>query len=198
MLNDAWLCVEIINGMLHKRNKPTINHKRYQEDFDFPVKDLYRKLGFDFSAESFETLSAKFITEYNKRRFECKLQDSTISVLQSCADKGITQSILSAYQQAALEETVDSYRISPFFLRVVGLEDHFANSKIENGKRLIKELAFLPDEVLLVGDTTHDFEVARTIGADCVLIPSGYHQCEKLELCETSILDSLAQVLTLL
>ncbi|HIE27896.1 TPA: hypothetical protein EYP66_11475 [Candidatus Poribacteria bacterium] len=75
LFDDAWLCVEIVNGLLRNRNKPCISHKQYQEAFDFPI-------------ESFESVATEFIVEYDKRRFECKLQDNAITVLEACAATG--------------------------------------------------------------------------------------------------------------
>ena len=198
LLDDAWLCVEIINKLLHKRNLPPITHKQYQEEFDFPVKDFYSGIGFDFSLESFETVAVEYIVEYDKRRFECKLHHDAMSILKLCADSGLTQSILSAYQQTRLEETVDNFQARCFFTRVVGLNDYYAGGKIENGKRLIEELDFNAGEVLLIGDTVHDFEVAKSIGTDCVLSLSGHNSRKRLELCGTQVMDSLTEVLTLL
>ena len=58
---------------------------------------------------------------------------------------------------------------------MAGLDDYYAACKIANGKRLVKDLGVDKSEILLVGDTTHDFDVAKAIGADCVLV-SGGHQ----------------------
>jgi len=48
--------------------------------------------------------------------------------------------------------------------------------------------------VLFVGDTVHDHEVARAIGADCVLIPGGHHPRTKLEKTGVPVLEDLYQV----
>ncbi len=56
LLNDAWLCVDVMNGMLAERKLPLRTLEQYMEIFDFPVRDYYIKLGFDFSRESFEVV----------------------------------------------------------------------------------------------------------------------------------------------
>ena len=198
LFDDSWLCVEIINKMLHKRNLPLMSHKHYQETFNFPIVDYYRNLGFDFTTESFESLGTEFILEYERRRLECKLQRNAIDVLESINNYGITQSLLSAYKQNTLEEIVEHFQLRRFFIKVIGLDNHYANSKIDNGKHWIEKLNFNSYEVLLVGDTIHDYEVVEEIGTDCVLIPSGHHPKEKLKICGVQILDSLTDILHLL
>ena len=54
LLDDAWLCVDVMNGMLSKRGLPLITLEIYRNIFDFPVRDYYLKLGYDFDNESFE------------------------------------------------------------------------------------------------------------------------------------------------
>ncbi len=56
------------------------------------------------------------------------------------------------------------------------------------------ELGGAGDEVLVIGDTTHDYEVARAMGAHCVLLNWGHHGPEKLSRCGVAVFDSLADV----
>jgi phosphoglycolate phosphatase len=51
-------------------------------------------------------------------------------------------------------------------------------------------LNFNPEEVVMVGDTVHDFEVANAMGTDCILIASGHNSRERLEDTGTLVLDS--------
>ncbi len=56
--------------------------------------------------------------------------------------------------------------------------------------------ALEPGQVLLIGDTTHDFEVAQSLGCDCLLVARG-HQCEgKLADCGVPVLGSLLELVT--
>ena len=64
LLDDAWLCREIMNGQLRKRGLPTLRAERYEAIFDFPVEGYYRKVGFDWKKESFEEAGTEFIVEY--------------------------------------------------------------------------------------------------------------------------------------
>ncbi|MEA1940101.1 MAG: HAD family hydrolase, partial [Candidatus Caldatribacteriota bacterium] len=175
LVDDVWLVVEIMNKMLKKRQLPGIDSKKYKEIFDFPVTKYYLKLGFDFSRESFKELTVEFISEYYRRFNECKLFDKTEEVLKKIRDMGISQSILSASKEDVLTEKIRYYGIEKYFCRIIGLENHYAESKIENGKKGIVELNLDPQEVLLIGDTTHDYDVSKQIGCDCLLIANGHN-----------------------
>ena len=79
LLDDAKLCVDIMNVVLSRRNMPVISLRQYQELFDFPVVDYYVKLGFDFEKESFEIVGTEFIDYYEERRHEANLQKDVIA-----------------------------------------------------------------------------------------------------------------------
>ena len=44
LLDDAWLCVDVMNGMLRERRLPTRTLDQYKEVFDFPVRNYYETL----------------------------------------------------------------------------------------------------------------------------------------------------------
>jgi len=194
LLDDAKLCVDIMNVVLSRRNMPVISLRQYQELFDFPVVDYYVRLGFDFKKESFEIVGTEFIDYYEERRHEANLQKDVMAVLKSIREAGLTQSLLSAYKQSTLNELIECHRLGEYFLRVMGLDNHYAHSKVHIGKAWMDELHYGPHEVLFVGDTVHDHEVAEAIGADCLLVTSGHHRREKLEACGVPVLSSVSDV----
>jgi len=194
LLDDARTCVEVLNELLRRRGRGPVTYQEYRRDFDFPVKDYYIRLGFDFTVESYEALAYEYIDAYHDRQFECSLHDGAVDTLQSCKDLGLTQSILSAYQQDLLEEITQYFRIKDFFLKIAGLNDRYAHSKIDIGRQLLAELGFNGRQVLLIGDTLHDYEVAKVITADCILIANGHQRRQKLQDCDAMVLNSLAQI----
>ena len=183
-----------MDGMLAKRGMKRLTLERYQRLFDFPVIDYYRRLGFDFEKESFEVSGTEFINTYEKRRREVSLKEDAVETVEQVREMGMTQSILSAYLQSTLERLTADLGFQYYFERVIGLENHYAFGKIENGKRWLEELNYYPREVLLIGDTVHDYEVASELNIDCLLIPSGHHSKEKLARCGSPLVRSLSQV----
>ena len=168
------------------------------EDFSHPVKDYYCGLGFDFCKFSFDDIAVFFNAEYVRLRAFCKLQDNSEYALNQLSKYGYQQSILSAYQQHRLEESVDIYNIRKFFVKIAGLGDHYASSKIERGKELLRDLEADPEKTLMIGDTVHDFEVAQSIGSDCVLLGNGHNKKERLEDCNVPVYDSIKEILNVL
>jgi phosphoglycolate phosphatase len=196
LLDDAWLCVEIMNGMLAQRDLPPLTLERYEQIFDFPVMDYYRKVGFDFTVEPFVKLSDEFMAAYNRRVRECPLRAGTRDVLVTGQQRGITQSILSAMMQDTLNILLDHFALREFFTSVTGLDNHHAAGKLALAQDWIAAQNLPRTAILFVGDTVHDVEVARALGVDCVYIHSGHHSRERLAAAGVPMIESLADVYT--
>ena len=194
LLNDTHFCVETINSLLVHRNLPRLTSEKYKEVFSFPVKDYYAQVGFDFSKEDFAIPAREFIIQYNSRVNECTLHKNAIKILEQFKMDGIEQYVLSAMKQDKLEETLKENNISYFFKDVVGLNDHYAVSKVERGKELIANNNISKDTALMIGDTIHDFEVAKELGIGCILIADGHQSKERLETTGAKVIDSLIEL----
>jgi phosphoglycolate phosphatase len=191
LLDDAWLCVQVMNSMLAERNLPPLTLERYRDIFSFPVKDYYLVLGFDFENEPFEKVGMEFMDLYNLRQMECTLHREVPEILSKVAAKGIPQSVLSAREENELRIEILDAGIAPFFDKICGLDDHYAHGKTDVGIKLIKDLGLKPEKVLFIGDTLHDAEVAKELNVDCILIPEGHHSPERLSGSGFPVVESL-------
>jgi phosphoglycolate phosphatase len=187
LLNDTDICIETINTLLSDRNLPQIDRKKYLETFGFPVIDYYRRLGFDFSIEPFDIPAMQYIDLYSLKIKECPLHDAAISILSFFKLNGFKQMLLSASEIGLLEASIAHFGIRHYFDGLTGLNNHFAASKSEIGIQMLNDQHIIPSDACLIGDTTHDFEVAERMGCQCVLVANG-HQAE------SKLLETGAQV----
>jgi phosphoglycolate phosphatase len=191
LLNDNWLCVEVMNTLLVSRHLPLLTLERYRDIFDFPVKAYYEKLGFNFKKESFEIVGMDFMVKYNQRQKECRLHDDAVISLKRIAASGYRQAILSAREQNELRQETIDLGVAGYFDIVDGLEDHYAHGKTDVGSRLLSELDVEKRKILFIGDTCHDAEVAKELEIDCILIPNGHQSKARLRGSGAPIVKSL-------
>jgi len=90
---------------------------------------------------------------------------------------------------------VNHFKLRHFFTHLTGLDHIYATSKLDLGKDLMKKLNHLNSNVLLVGDTVHDFEVAQAMNAGCILVADGHQSKEKLIECGVDVFDNLEHVI---
>lgn len=196
LLNDVWLCADIMNNLLKKRSLPEITLERYRDIFTFPVEEYYLKAGHTFEEESFKVIGKEFMDEYELRKGECNLYPFSIKVLNKISDLGIHQYLLSAYKHESLNNLVAEYGLSDYFRIIRGLDHIYADGKLELGKKLIADISNngYITKTLLIGDTVHDFEVADKLGIDCLLISSGHQSENKLQSKNIKMVNSMEEL----
>ena len=182
LLNDVELCAGIMNLLLTQESLPNISIQKYKEIFTFPVIDYYKIAGHTFERNSFEVLGKQFMVEYEARKKDCDLFFGAKELLTELQLKNITQHLLSAYEQNSLNNILKFFNINNYFQFIVGLDNIYANGKSHLAKDLAMKIRSngASGNILLIGDTIHDYEVAKEINADCILISHGHQDEERL------------------
>lgn len=198
LLDDAELCIKSMNSLLNKRKLKVLDKNSYREIFTFPVKEYYEKAGFDFASEPFEVPAMQFIDLYYRDFETAILFPEVKKVLQFFNKKGYNQSILSAMEHEKLMSSLKEKGIIHYFENITGINDHYAHSKVEIGKDLIRKISFSKPEIVMVGDTLHDLEVAHELGIDCVLIANGHQSKERLLGNNVIVINNLEDIYSVL
>ncbi len=176
LLDDIDMCVSVISGLLEKHGYPSISVEEYRRVFRFPVRDYYLDIGFEFNKVPFEIVAMEFVHAYNARVHECGLYHGVAEVLDRLNEIGLQHSVLSAAHESDLKRLLSTHNLSEHFLHIYGISDHFAASKAARGKQLIETMHVPREEIVMIGDTDHDVEVANEMGIDILLFGDG-HQC---------------------
>ncbi len=180
LVDDAFVFVDIMNFFLQQYSLKKISLKDYRQHFCFPVKKYYSFLGFNLTNKQFESLSDCFIKKYKKNMFKPLLKEGVVEVLKKLSSKNFSQVIVSAQEQSLLNASVEHYGLHCYFEGVYGLKNNFAISKAALVKQKIQPFVKEGRPVLFVGDTVHDVEVSRLVGAGCCLVSWGHNSSANL------------------
>nr|NQU93125.1 HAD family hydrolase [Bacteroidota bacterium] len=191
LLNDVGVSIDAMNKMLKKRDYPLLSVEKYKSIFTFPVQEYYRLAGVNFGQHDWDTVAMEFINNYRAGVGTANLHAGVPELLDSLTKSGYHHFILSAMQQQFLEETLHANGIASKFQKVVGLHNHYAATKEENAKILVASSGFTTDEICMVGDTIHDFEVAESARVRCVLVANGHQSKERLMTTGCMVVDGL-------
>ena len=177
ILDDVGVGIESVNTLLSARGLPTIESKEaYQRVFRFPIRSYYEHIGFDFEKEPYEVIAPLWVAEYMKRVGNAGMCEGVYEVLCGLRALGVKQIILSATEKGMLEGQLESLGIRDFFEEVLGLDNIHAASKLQLARDWRAQHP--KARAIFLGDTDHDYETAREMGAECFLIAGG-HQSEE-------------------
>jgi len=195
IIDDFSAALESINTMLGEHDLPVIDGMKYRDVFTFPIKDCYIELGFDLAKDSEWTrISQRFHDIYASNWHKVIVRKGMPELLIFLSDNGIRHHILSASEIGRLERQLKDLKIRDYFSSVYGLSDIYGSSKVDQGLRLLADLEIHPSEVIMIGDTIHDYEVASEMGIQCLLLSIG-HQAEwRLKACACPRVDSIGSL----
>lgn len=198
IIDDVELCLDLLNEMLYKQGAKTLSVEEYKNVFCFPIKKYYIDAGIDFNKNSFEELAVWFIEKYQPLSMKCGLYSGIIDTFRELKNKGYHLIILSASEKNNLLEQCSNYNIVEYFDEILGIDNIHAASKVDIALRYLNENNIKGDEILFVGDTLHDLEVAEAIGANCKLVSCGHQSFDVLKKGNVDILGSVNDLLSVL
>ncbi len=194
LIDDVDHCVAVINGLLREHDLAEVDLARYRTLFDFPVRRYYERLGFQIDDAGWPGLASRFIAAYDDGVRACSLRPGATAALGRLASRGVEHAVLSAARRESVEDLLGHLGVRDRFTDVVALGDHYAEGKLEVGRRWASARGHDPGVTVLVGDTLHDHEVAEALGWDCVLVAGGHHDRERLERSGRRVVESLDEL----
>ena len=181
LLDDVEVCIQTVNAMLSRRHLPEIkNVDQYQAVFTFPVIDYYRQVGFDLKQESFEALSEEYMAGYHQRAVQCGLFADVEPGILTLKKHGIPSLILSASRQDHLRRQTEQCGCTAWFDDLIGISDIYAKEKLSAAQTWLRHHPQKDREMIMIGDSLHDWEVAEALGWECILIDRGHQSRERL------------------
>ncbi len=194
--DDLALSIDAINKVLKKRGLPCVKDtEAYRNVFGFPVWKYYKCLGIDLDAEPYEIPAKEWVDAYTAGISKISPVRGVQNVLQEIQNAGTIQIILSASEKNMLCNMLKQMKLNEYFQKVLGAQDIYGSGKAAIAEKFAKESSINLSTALLIGDTDHDAEVARTLGCDCLLYSGGHMSAEKLQACGFPVIDQMSEVL---
>ena len=195
ILDDLTANFEVENLLLQRRGIRLIKDiDEYKEKFQFPIIRFYESLDFDLENERFEDIAREYVLEFDEKFYELETFPDAENVIREFKYKGIEQIILSQTEQRWLEKQVAFHGMDYLFTELLGARDIYVKGKVGIALQWITRNDIDTADVLMVGDTIHDYEVAETLGCDCILIARGHQPKEKLLNTGTVVLDTIEEL----
>ena len=192
LLDDVRYGISVRNRTFPAFNLPTMDSvEEYHRQFTFPIRLYYERAG--VTDENFVEVAHAWMAEYVRGFPTVQLHPDALEALERFRAAGMRQVLLSATKRDMLLEQIALHPIPHYFHEVLGLDDIYAGSKEDIGRMYLDACGIAPEETCMIGDTLHDADVARAIGAGCVLVCRGHQSRETLMTSGYPVFDTLAQ-----
>ena len=194
LLDDVSASLRSVNDMLDRRNMERIDLVRYRECIGVPIRCFYEQV-FDMEKEEYTSLLREYNDGYEYYvNLDCAVAPGAEELLGKIRNAGVRQILVSSCEKNQLADAIAKFDIGGYFDAVLGAEDFLATSKIDRAVDYVNSNMKPGAKILAVGDIIHDYDLAKTVGADCVLVKTGHENTKKIDSSGANIADTVAEV----
>ena len=194
LLNDLSASLTSVNDMLDLRGMPRIDADFYKECIGVPIRKFYDRV-FDMEKEDYSIIIKQDNEGYLLHLADCGLTRGAREAIEFFTSCGMHQAVVSSSNNDQLCENIRKYSLDGCFDAVLGSADFYAGSKIDRAKAYLEKTDGKSGKILVVGDLEHDADMAKELGADCVLLTSGHEHISRLERAKVPLINDLFELI---
>ena len=189
LINDAVLSLKTLNRMLSKRGLGEITLDYFRTLEHTPLYSLFETL-FGMERKDFDTYEKEYTLIYNSLSPEIRLNDGAREKLEEYKNQGIRQIILTSTWASSVEDFTARLGVRDYFEEILGAKALEEGNKTGRAKRFMETNGIGKEDIVLIGDSVHDVEVAKELGIETFLVSSGY-QAKDILLEKTRCMDKV-------
>ena len=194
IIDDAGLAVDAENVVLSSYGLPKIDIDFYLRECEMPIVNFYRKIFPDFDSYDFSEIAKRFLHNYDKLFPTAAVFPEVSKMIKQFNRRGIKQGVISGFESSRLKSSLKGFGLDGYFEFMSGSDDIDCGDKSDRAVAVCKKNGFAPCETLFIGDMYHDFETARKVGSDCVLIAKGHQDADVLKRYGITVLNSAEEL----
>lgn len=146
-----------------------------------------------------EELVGPFLERYRHHFFQrdqaIKMFDGAVPLLDNLRERTIPISVATGKSREGLNRVLKTVNLAHYFNTTRCADETRGKPDPQMLHEIMWELDLQPQNVLMVGDTTHDIYMAHHAGMDCLAVTYGAHDVPTLEKSEpTVIVESVPEM----
>lgn len=126
-------------------------------------------------------LATRYRELYLAREHEAPLYAGVPELLRQLKGRGRRLAVATGKARRGLERALDATGLRPWFDETRCADEGFAKPHPDMLLTLLDRTGVAPERTVMVGDTTHDLELAANAGVDAVAVLYGAHDAALLE-----------------
>jgi phosphoglycolate phosphatase len=142
------------------------------------LMDALRHAVPDLAVERYPELGRRYRHHYMARQHEIVLFDGTREMLASLKARNHWLAVATGKSRLGLNEALDSAQLRQFFDSTRTADETASKPDPLMLLELMGELGTQPERTLMIGDTTHDPQLAANAGVACIGVSYGAHPSE--------------------
>jgi len=139
----------------------------------------------DLPQERYRELGARYRHHYFARQHEIVLFDGTLAMLQALKARNHWLGVATGKSRRGLDEALHTVQLREVFDATRTADETASKPNPQMLLELMREFGTEPERTLMIGDTTHDLQLAANAGAAALGVGYGAHPHESFAAFET-------------
>lgn len=159
------------------------------------LTDALKHVAPRLSPDRHPDLAARYRHHFIARDAQIELYAGARELLADLAGAGFLLAIATGKSRAGLDRALAQQRLGDLFTATRCADEGLPKPHPDMLERLMDLVGVAPHETLMIGDTTHDIELARNAGASALAVAYGAHAAHGLDaLAPLATVHSIAEL----
>ena len=132
-------------------------------------------------ASEYPRVAERYRQHYLAQDHELTLFAGAHDLVEELADTGWLLGVATGKSRLGLNRALDASRLRDFFHATRCADECCSKPAPDMLREIMEELRASPEETLMIGDTTHDLQMAKNAGVDALAVGYGAHTREVLQ-----------------
>lgn len=175
---------------------PVLSDQDVRQIIGLGLPEALRRLWPDASVHQYEKMALEYSRNFSAvSQVEATLYSGAIELLESLRGSGLSLVVATGKSRRGLEEMFDSLNLRHFFSSSRCADETLSKPDPLMLEELLKEFNIAPDQMLMVGDTSFDLDMARALDMDSIGMTHGAHSPQILrDSAPLALCDSLNEL----
>lgn len=178
LFDSTGLIVRCIQAACRDLGLPVPDDTQAAYVIGLGLMDALRHAAPDLPVARYPELGRRYRHHYTARQHEIVLFDGTLDMLNALKARHHWLAVATGKSRPGLNEALDSARLREVFDSTRTADETASKPDPLMLHELMAELGVPPERTLMVGDTTHDLQLAANAGVASVAVSYGAHATE--------------------
>jgi len=197
LMDSAAMIVDSVQSAARDLGLEPPTEARARHIIGLGLVDALRHALPDLPEDHYPELVERYRHHYLSRDHELVLFAGVDALVRQLADDGFRLGVATGKSRKGLDRALVHTGLGDFFHGTRCADECHSKPHPQMIEELMEELAVVPAQTLMIGDTTHDLLMARNAGVDAVAVSYGAHPRDTLEAsasvyCAASVADLAA------
>jgi phosphoglycolate phosphatase len=183
IIDSAATITECIRDASRELGLEVPDRSRASHVIGLGLHDAMRMAVPGLPAERYPEFVASYRKHFLERKDSMQLFDGMRELLERLSRKHLL-AIATGKSRRGLDRDLEFHNLGPLFAASRCADETNPKPHPAMLREIIEELAVRKDAALMIGDTSHDLEMARAAGVDALAVTYGAHPEESLRACD--------------